>query len=159
MGIGVFRCRRRKTGMDPGIVAITPMDWGEDQMSDAMQTHGAFSWTELRAADADAAKAFYTEVLGWETEAMDMQDGVYTLVKAGGQPVGGIMANPVPGAPAHWMSYITVDDVDQRIEQAQAAGGEVLMPAMDVPGIGRMATIADPGGVAISFITYERRDG
>ena len=128
-------------------------------MSDAMQTHGAFSWCELRAADAEAAKAFYTKVLGWETEAMDMGNGVYTILKAGGQPVGGIMANPVPGAPAHWMSYITVDDVDKRIEQAQAAGGELMMPAMDVPGVGRMATIANPGGAAISIITYERKDG
>ena len=128
-------------------------------MSDAMQTHGAFSWCELRAADADAAKAFYTDVLGWETEAMEMPNGVYTILKAGGAPVGGIMANPVPGAPAHWMSYITVDDVDKRIEQAQAKGGEVLMPAMDVPGVGRMATIADPGGAAISMITYESQSG
>ncbi len=128
-------------------------------MSDAMQTHGAFSWCELRAADADAAKAFYTSVLGWETEAMDMGNGVYTVLKVGGQPIGGIMANPVPGAPAHWMSYITVDDVDKRIEQAQAAGGELLMPAMTVPGVGRMATIADPGGAAISMITYEPKDG
>ena len=128
-------------------------------MSDATQTHGAFSWCELRAADAGAAKAFYTNVLGWETEAMEMPMGVYTVLKVGGQPVGGIMANPVPGAPAHWMSYITVDDVDRRIEKAQAAGGELLMPAMDVPGVGRMATIADPGGAAISIITYERKDG
>ena len=34
----------------------------------------------------------------------------------------------------------------KRIEQAQAAGGELLMPAMDVPGVGRMATIADVAG-------------
>ncbi|NNG03749.1 MAG: VOC family protein [Inquilinus sp.] len=128
-------------------------------MSDAFQTQGAFSWCELRAADAEAAKKFYTEVLGWETEAMEMPDGVYTVLKAGGQPVGGIMANPAPGALPHWMSYVTVDDVDKRIEKAQAAGGELLMPAMDVPGVGRMATIADPGGAAISIITYERRDG
>ena len=128
-------------------------------MSDAMRTHGAFSWCELRAADADQAISFYTDVLGWETEAMEMPDGTYTMLKAGGQPVGGIMANPVPGAPAHWMTYVTVDDVDKRIENAQAAGGELLMPAMDVPGVGRMATIADPGGAAISIITYERQDG
>ena len=128
-------------------------------MSDAMQTHGAFSWCELRAADADAAKAFYTKVLGWETEPMEMPTGVYTILKAGGAPVGGIMANPAAGTPAHWMSYVTVDDVDARLEAAQANGGELLMPAMDVPGVGRMATIADPGGAAISIIAYERKDG
>ena len=26
---------------------------------------GTFSWTELVTSDADAAKAFYTELFGW----------------------------------------------------------------------------------------------
>lgn len=32
--------------------------------------HGAFSWCELATADVAAAKAFYTQLFGWETEGM-----------------------------------------------------------------------------------------
>lgn len=124
-------------------------------------THGAFSWCELRTGDPDTATTFYTQVLGYTTEGMDMPDGgTYTVLKAGDQSVGGIMKMPeaAGNAPAHWMGYITVDNVDDRIAKAEAAGGSVMMPAMDVPGVGRMATIADPTGGAISIITYAPRE-
>ena len=101
-------------------------------------------------------------MLGYTTDTMDMPDGgTYTVLKTGDESVGGIMKMPASAgaAPPHWMGYITVDNVDTRIAKAEAAGGKVMMPAMDVPGVGRMATIVDPTGGAISIITYEQKDG
>lgn len=124
-------------------------------------THGAFSWCELRTGDPDSAISFYTQVLGYKTDSMDMPDGgTYTVLKVGDDGIGGIMKMPeaAGAAPPHWMGYITVDNVDDRIAKATAAGGQVMMPAMDVPGVGRMATIVDPTGGAISIITYEPRE-
>ena len=128
-------------------------------MSDAMQTHGAFSWCELRTGDVAGARRFYAEVLGWEMEDMDMPDGTYTVLKIDGRPVGGIAKAPPGGGPAHWATYVTVDDVDRRAAVAEAAGGKVIAPAMTVPGVGRMATVQDPTGAAVCLITYERKDG
>ena len=34
-------------------------------MSDAFQTYGAFSWSELRTGDVAGAKKFYADVFGW----------------------------------------------------------------------------------------------
>ena len=127
-------------------------------MSDAFQTHAAFCWNELRTGDVAAAKAFYRDVIGWTMEEMDTPNGPYTVLKAGDQPVGGIMANPAAGTPAHWHSYVTADDVDKRVDKAQSAGAKVVMPAMDAPGVGRMAAVQDPTGAVVSFITYERKD-
>ena len=127
-------------------------------MSDALQTHSAFSWTELRTGDVEAAKTFYRNVIGWEMEDMEMPNGKYTVLKTGGQPVGGIMANPAEGAPPHWHTYVTADDVDKRVDKAQSAGASVLMAPMSVPGVGRMATVQDPTGAVLSFITYERKE-
>lgn len=130
-------------------------------MNDPFQTHGAFSWSELQTRDVDKAKAFFTKVIGWEIEEMDIPTGgKYTVLKAGGAPVGGIMKMPEQAgdAPPHWMTYITVDNVDERIGKAEAAGATLLAPPFDVPGVGRMAAIADPTGAAVSFITYERRE-
>lgn len=129
-------------------------------MSDAFQTHGAFSWSELQTNDVERAKAFYTEVVGWEIEEMEMPVGKYTVLKAGGQPVGGIMQTPAEAgdAPPHWGTFVTVDDVDARTEKARAAGASIMMPPMDIPGVGRFSVLQDPTGASIALITYEQKD-
>lgn len=130
-------------------------------MIDLFQTHGAFSWSELRTDDVEKAKAFYTGVIGWTAEEMSMADGgTYTVLKVGDTAVGGLMAMPeeAKGAPAHWAVYVTVDDVDKRLEMTTAAGGSVLMPAMDIPEVGRIAAVADPTGAAICLITYSAKE-
>ena len=127
-------------------------------MSDAFQTHSAFSWNELRTGDVEAAKTFYRDVVGWEMEDMEMPNGKYTVLKANGQPVGGIMVNPAEGVPPHWHSYVTVDDVDKRVDKAHGAGATIVMAPMSVPGVGRMAAVQDPTGAVLSFITYDRKD-
>jgi uncharacterized protein len=50
------------------------------------------------------------------------------------------------GARPAWVGYIGVDDVDASVDTIAAAGGSVLMPAMDLEGVGRMAMVADPQG-------------
>lgn len=126
-------------------------------MSDPFQTHGAFSWAELRTQDVAKAKAFYTDVIGWEIEEMPMPDGTYTVLKAGGAPIGGMTNHGAEGEPA-WVSYITVDNVDERVAKAKAAGGHIAMEPMDVPTVGRIAVIVDSVGAAVSLITYESKD-
>ncbi len=130
-------------------------------MSDAFQTHGAFSWFELQCDDAAKAEAFYRDVMGWDAEAEQMPDGgTYTVLKLGDQPIGGIFQRTPEMAegPIRWANYITVDDVDKRVEAATAKGATLVMPIMSVPGVGRMATLQDPVGALISFITYEKKD-
>ena len=121
-------------------------------MNDPMKTHGALSWTELRTNDIAGAKAFYKDVLGWDFEEMEGSTPPYTILKAGGAPMGGITAGE--GA-AQWVSYITVDDVDARVGAAERAGARVLAPPFSAPGVGRMATIADKSGAVLTLITYE----
>ncbi|MHA1567232.1 MAG: VOC family protein [Alphaproteobacteria bacterium] len=126
-------------------------------MGDAFQTHGAISWLELRTKDVAKAKAFYTDVIGWETEEMPTPDGSYTVLKADGAPIGGITTHGA-GDEGVWAGYITVDNVDQRVAKAEAAGGSVVMAPMDIPGVGRTAVIIDAVGAPINFITYEKKD-
>ena len=52
------------------------------------------------------------------------------------------------GVPPHWALYVYVDDVDASAVSVVEAGGEVKVPAMDLPGVGRMAMCTDPGGAA-----------
>jgi uncharacterized protein len=125
---------------------------------DAYKTHGAFSWSELMTTDPKAAVAFYGQLFGWKSEDMDMGTGAYHVQKLGTESVGGIMGMPpdVPaGMPPVWGCYVTVTNVDETVAQVQTLGGKLVMPAMHVPGVGRMAVIADPQGAVLSVITYD----
>ncbi len=109
-------------------------------------------------SDVDAATAFYTKLFGWETERMTMPQMSYTVVKAGGKDMGGIMAMPPDapkGMPPMWGCYVTVDDVDATAKSAQKLGAKLLVPPQDIQDVGRFCVIRDPQGAVISAITYK----
>ncbi len=124
---------------------------------DLFKTPGAFSWSELTTTDPAAAAAFYSQLFGWTIKDPDAAMGGYRAVQVEGQGVAGIMALP-PGAPPmppHWGCYITVADADQTGAQCLSLGGKVLVPPMDIPGVGRMLVLQDPQGAVISAIAYK----
>lgn len=127
-------------------------------MDEQFKLHGAFSWCELMTTDVDAAKKFYTSLFGWETDEMTMPGMSYTVVKAGGKDMGGIMAMPPDapkGMPPMWGCYVTVDDVDATAKSAQKLGAKLLVKPQDIPDVGRFCVIQDPQGAVISAITYK----
>lgn len=122
--------------------------------------HGRFHWNELMARDVAGAKAFYAASLGWRFEEMPMGPGMkpYVLAFSGVSrvPVAGIFDISGPefgGAPDGWMPYIAVDDVDARVAKAVAAGAKLMKPLFDVPGVGRIAVLCEPGGAAVGWMT------
>jgi len=120
--------------------------------------HGALGWVELMTTDVKAAKKFYTSIFGWETEKAPMEGMEYTMVKVGGEAVGGVMQAPAEceGQPPCWHIYVTVDDVDATAKKVKAHGGKVLRAPEDIPGVGRFCVIQDPQGGVISAISYVR---
>ena len=55
--------------------------------------------------------------------------------------------------PDGWMPYLAVDDVDARAKKAVEAGAAMMKPAFDVPGVGRIVILMEPGGAGIGWIT------
>ena len=55
--------------------------------------------------------------------------------------------------PPNWTGYICVDDCDAAVDKARALGGSVMRPPRDVPGVGRLAIIADPHGAVTAIMT------
>jgi len=118
---------------------------------------GKFVWFECVTADSAKAQAFYGEVIGWKTQPFPMGEETYTMLAAGETPVGGYTApeGPLAGAPPHWTSYVLVADVDATLKKITSAGGKILQPAFDVPGIGRMSQVADPQGASFWVMAGE----
>ena len=122
--------------------------------------HGSFFWNELNTHDAEAAKAFYGETLGWTFKGTPTPFGTYWLAIAGEIPVGGIFPMDAPhfaGVPNHWLAYIAVDDVDARLKKVAAAGGQVMREPMDIPDVGRFGLVKDATGAMIALITPAAR--
>ena len=122
-------------------------------------TQGRFVWYELMTSDVEAAKSFYTEVIGWKTKAWE-GPGDYTMWVAGEFPIGGVMTLPDEvkqmGVPPHWMGHVRVDSADAAVKKVEELGGKVLRPPEDIPEVGRFAIVADPQGAALSLFQPER---
>jgi predicted enzyme related to lactoylglutathione lyase len=121
-----------------------------------MWSHGNFCWNELMTRDADKAKKFYGGSIGWTFDAMPMPNGTYWVAKMGDTAVGGIFPMSGPdfeGVPEHWMAYLAVDDVDARLKKAVAAGAKVMREPFDIPTVGRIAILQEPGGAVIGWMT------
>ncbi len=112
---------------------------------------GKFGWYELMTSDTKAAGKFYSDVVGCTTQEMPGSEGPpYTIFNLGKVGIGGMLT--IPGHTG-WVGYISVDDVDSHIEKIVEAGGKLLRPATDVPGMLRFAVMSDPQGAAIVVFT------
>ena len=120
---------------------------------------GIFSWQELLTQDPEGSAKFYTGLLGWTTDSMDMGGGhIYTMFMNGDRPVGGMVKPPAEAGevPTFWGNYITVEDLDATVAKAQELGAKICMPPMEIPGKGRLAGMVDPQGAMISFWEYTK---
>ena len=113
-------------------------------------------WHELNTWDPKSAIEFYTRTLGWQFEDTDLPDGSqYWIAKKDGAPVGGIFGLTEPdynGIPAHWMTYMTVEDIQQAEKATAFAGGEITRPSTKIPGVGKLAVVTDASGALIGLI-------
>ena len=125
-------------------------------MDNKYKLHGAFSWCELLTTDVPEAKRFYSKLFGWTLEPALMPGMEYTLVKYGGEQMGGIMSMPpgCEGMPPSWGIYVTVADVDATAKLTMEIGGKVLVPPQDIPQVGRFCVLQDPQGATIKAITH-----
>ena len=113
---------------------------------------GHFVWHDLMTTDLEPAKEFYKGLFGWNTVQQEMGPmGSYTLIQHRGQAIGGMVAtDPRHGLSSHWLSYLTVDDVEELCKQIGKLGGNVAVEPRGIPGAGRFAILQDPANGVFS---------
>ncbi len=121
---------------------------------------GTFCWVNLMTTDSAGAKAFYGELLGWETEPVKQNgDVVYVTIKNARHYNGGIM--PITerhgDAPPHWLTYFTVHSCDAAASEVRQLGGEIVAGSPDLGG-GRIAVVNDPQHAAFALFEGETDD-
>ena len=127
-----------------------------------MPKHGEFCWTEIAINNLEACKDFYSKVFGWEMKKSNNADAgmEYQEFSAtpDAYPMGGMyqISKEMFGEhlpPPHFLSYVSVDNVDETTSKAFDLGAKIIKPGIDIPNVGRMSIIQDPTGGMIAFIT------
>ncbi len=136
--------------MDPqGCVVSLFKCAGDSPELPAMDEHGMVGWNELIAADVDAAKAFYSEVVGWKWRTGPFEEQMeYHLFGTGeeGGDRGGMMPKGEQMPMAAWFIYITTKNVAETVAKVEELGGKVHAPPFEVPKVGKLAVCEGPDG-------------
>lgn len=155
----VFDAGRMAVIADPAGAVFCLWEPKENIGAQVMGEPNTLSWAECASTDATKVRDFYTEVMGWTYDEMDMGDaGKYTLFKAEGESASGLMQNPMPGVPSYWMVYFEVADCRQMTERVKSMGGKTFMDSDVVPGVGVISVLADPQGAMFGMIEPEETD-
>ena len=132
---------------------------------------GAYLWAELAVENFEAVRPFYEQMFDWRFEKMSMssqpegesgdapsdappaggEEPPYWVIYAHDRMTGGLMETGGQ-MPTAWGVYFAVPDVDAALKTVTAAGGQVVVPAMDI-SVGRMAVVSDPQGACFSMMT------
>jgi predicted enzyme related to lactoylglutathione lyase len=113
---------------------------------------GAITLNQLNTSDPESAQRFYDGLFGWRTEEMPGGDQPYWGIYNGDRVNGGMMQLPADApAPPHWLVYFGSADVDADAARIGDAGGQVMVPPLDVPG-GRILVAQDPQGAVFGLL-------
>jgi hypothetical protein len=129
-------------------------------MNAVTYTPGRVVWRELMTSDLERAKGFYGELFGWVFKDFPMGEGQppYPIAHVGDKGIAGLMQKPSPEMPAFWLSYVSVEDVDAVVDAATKGGGSAVFGPMDVPEVGRLATIMDFDNAGLGLIRSSQGD-
>ena len=107
---------------------------------------------EIPADNPERASKFYSEVFGWQIEKWDGPFD-YWMVTTGPEGEmginGGIMRRTGElngGSPTAYVCTVGIDSLDQYIAKVEAHGGKIVVPKMEIPGVGWMAYCKDTEG-------------
>ena len=111
-------------------------------MGEGKYVPGTVCHIEIPAPDLDRVQEFYGEVFGWTFEPM--QEG-YVFWRAGS--LGGAFDREAAPTAEGIVLVLAVDDIDQKLEEIDNAGGRTLQGTTEIGGgMGFYAYFVDPVG-------------
>ena len=118
----------------------------------------------INADDVDRAKAFYSEVFGWEFTSGGWPEFFHidTGTEKPGHPVGSLQRRRVivEGRPIHGFECtIAVSDLGAVTDATEAAGGRIVMDPYSIPGVGTLIFVEDTEGNIVGAMHYDRTTG
>ena len=113
---------------------------------------------EIPAENLEKLKKFYSDLFGWKFEKFPGPIEYWNVqtvpVNEEGMPMrpgvnGGMMKKDRPEHKP--VNYISVESVDEYSKKAVQLGGQIIVPKMEIPGMGWWALVLDPDGNQIGL--------
>lgn len=118
-------------------------------------SHGVFSWFDLVTNDRVRAKRFYESTFGWKGVSPDWTTDDFTIFRHAGNAIAGLFElseeQREQDTRPHWLSYVSVSDVDEVTEKAAELGGRIVAPPTDLGSKERISIIEDPDGAVLGL--------
>jgi uncharacterized protein len=115
----------------------------------ATPAFGSIAHTEIAATDPAAARRFLEKAFGWSFGSFDTPNGPYHTYETPGGSRGGIRATQ-PKEPTSVVSYVQVQDLAEAQRKIEGAGGRIVLPRTEVPGMGAFFWFQVPGGPVLA---------
>jgi uncharacterized protein len=113
---------------------------------------------DLTVGDLSKARAFFEAVFGWKFERFPMPYEYYRITAGAADEPGidggmGSLADAAAQTDRPMVSLmLPVEDLGTALDQVVANGGKVTEPRAAIPGVGWMATCAEPGGLRFGLL-------
>ena len=142
-GIGRFSVLADSEG-----AAVLPYRNAADDPSPASVRPGAFCWETLITTDVPRALHEYPTLFGWRRQSSPNGE---VPIFAVDDTRGGQVADVQDGTTPRWLTYVRVLDARLTASRAAKLGGRTLAPGIDIPEVGTIAFITDPGGATLGL--------
>ena len=115
----------------------------------AAEAANPIGYFEFTGPNATTLARFYADVFGWKTTPGPFPD-YHSVANDGGAGIpGGFRQETQPDR----VLYIRVPNLEAAVAKVVAAGGKVLIPPTNVPGVVHFALFEDPQGNRTGVIT------
>ncbi len=107
-------------------------------------------WFEISGKDGEKLKEFYSNLFGWKINSDNpMNYGVSDTDSCKG--IGGGISTSEQGEPSITI-YITVKDINAKLEDVKANGGSVVVERTVIPEMVTFALFTDPAGNRVGLV-------
>lgn len=113
-------------------------------------SHKIVHW-EIMGPDGEALNAFYGELFGWKGEAVPGFDA-YHMIDGEHTGVAGAVGKGSEEMPSYLTLYIEVDNVEEHLAKAEAAGGGTIVPRTVIPEVVTFGMMSDPAGNILGIV-------
>ncbi len=115
---------------------------------------GSYVHIEIASTDPERTKKFFEDVFEWDFESIPNMN--YHTYEAPSPPHGGLMS-PMENQRPGLLNYLLSGNIDTDVKRIEAAGGRILQPKMEIPGVGWWASFEEPTGIVLAL--FEAKGG
>lgn len=113
-----------------------------------MESEGGLAFTELSSVDPEATQRFLERVFRWRFRTIAMPMGDYRSYETP-DGRGGVRPVRTSESPSS-ISYVRVADLTAAERKVTAEGATIVLPRVDVPGMGAFFWFRVPGGPVLA---------